>query len=200
MPDFDTVPELTLSSNPLIRVLIVEDHQMFAEALARALRDEPDMRVDGISQRLDDAREFLRRKHVDVVLMDYHLPDGDGIMAARYIRDEHPRTRVIVVSAVEDRQVLDDALVAGCSGFISKSESLDHLPSAIRGAMVGNIAISPAMVPRPGVGQRVHRTAALHEPRDPAQQALPDQLQAGDPLQAGGGDQGAATGTGPGRA
>ncbi len=146
MPDFDTAPELKLSSSPLIRVLIVEDHQMFAEALARALRDEPDMRVDGISQRLDDAREFLRRKHVDVVLMDYHLPDGDGIMAARYIRDEHPRTRVIVVSAVEDRQVLDEALVAGCSGFISKSESLDHLPSAIRGAMVGNIAISPAMV------------------------------------------------------
>ena len=146
MPDFDTAPELKLSSSPLIRVLIVEDHQMFAEALARALRDEPDMRVDGISQRLDDAREFLRRKHVDVVLMDYHLPDGDGTVAARYIREEHPRTRVIVVSAVEERQVLDEALVAGCSGFISKSESLDHLPSAIRGAMVGNIAISPAMI------------------------------------------------------
>ena len=146
MPDFDTAPELKLSSSPLIRVLIVEDHQMFAEALARALRDEPDMRVDGISQRLDDAREFLRRRHVDVVLMDYHLPDGDGTVAARYIREEHPRTRVIVVSAVEERQVLDEALVAGCSGFISKSESLDHLPSAIRGAMVGNIAISPAMI------------------------------------------------------
>jgi DNA-binding NarL/FixJ family response regulator len=146
MTDFETAPELTLSSTPLIRVLIVEDHQMFAEALARGLRDEPDIRVDGISRRLDDAREFLRRKHVDVVLMDFHLPDGDGIVASRYILEEHPRTRVIVVSAVEDRQVLDDALAAGCSGFISKSESLDHLPSAIRGAMVGNVAISPAMV------------------------------------------------------
>jgi DNA-binding NarL/FixJ family response regulator len=146
MSSFDQASELSLSSNPLIRVLIVEDHQMFAEALARALRDEADIRVDGISRRLDDAREFLRRKHVDVVLMDYHLPDGDGVVAARYIREEHPRTRVIVVSAVEDKQVLDEALSAGCSGFISKSESLDHLPSAIRGAIVGNIAISPAMV------------------------------------------------------
>src|ERR1035438_10702401 len=54
MPDFDTAPELKLSSSPLIRVLIVEDHRMFAEALARALRDEPDMRVDGVSQRLDE--------------------------------------------------------------------------------------------------------------------------------------------------
>ena len=146
MPDLEIDPHVALSPNPLIRVLIVEDHQMFAEALARALRDEADIRVDGISQRLDDAREFLRRNHVDVVLMDYHLPDGDGIVAARYIREEHPRTRVLVVSAVEERQVLDEALTAGCSGFISKAESLDHLPSAIRGAMVGNIAISPGMV------------------------------------------------------
>jgi len=146
MNDSEMGPELRLSATPLIRVLIVEDHQMFAEALARGLRDEKDIQVDGISQRLDDAREFLRRRHVDVVLMDYHLPDGDGIVAARYIREEHPRTRVIVVSAVEERQVLDEALAAGCSGFISKSESLDHLPSAIRGAMVGNVAISPAMV------------------------------------------------------
>ncbi len=146
MPDLEIDPPFALSPNPLIRVLIVEDHQMFAEALARALRDEADIRVDGISQRLDDAREFLRRNQVDVVLMDYHLPDGDGIVAARYILEEHPRTRVLVVSAVEERQVLDEALSAGCSGFISKAESLDHLPSAIRGAMVGNIAISPGMV------------------------------------------------------
>jgi DNA-binding NarL/FixJ family response regulator len=79
-------------------------------------------------------------------------------MAARYIREEHPRTRVIVVSAVEDRQVLDEALVAGCSGFISKSESLDHLPSAIRGAMVGNVAISPAMI-----AKLIAPTAAAHQ-------------------------------------
>ena len=160
---FEIDPPFALSPNPLIRVLIVEDHQMFAEALARALRDEPDIRVDGISQRLDDAREFLRRNQVDVVLMDYHLPDGDGIVAARYIREEHPRTWVLVVSAVEDRQVLDDALTAGCSGFISKAESLDHLPSAIRGAMVGNIAISPAMVAKliGPTRRRVRATATI---------------------------------------
>jgi len=158
MTDFEMAAEPTPQANPMIRVLIVEDHQMFAEALAHALHEEPDIRVDGICQRLDDAREFLRRQHVDVVLMDYHLPDGDGVVAARYIREEHPRTRVIVVSAIEERQVLDEALAAGCSGFISKSESLSHLPNAIRGAMVGNTAISPAMVakliePSPGSRQ-----------------------------------------------
>jgi DNA-binding NarL/FixJ family response regulator len=140
----DATPEA--SEHQPIRVLIVEDHQMFAEALARALQDEPDVRVDGICNRLADAREFLRRVHVDVVLMDYRLPDGDGIVAARYVRVEHPRTKVIIVTANEEREALNEALEAGCSGFITKSESLIHLPAAIRGAMVGNTAISPSMV------------------------------------------------------
>ena len=146
MTDATAAPHADRSEPPPIRVLIVEDHQMFAEALARALQDEPDIRIDGICSRLELAREFLRRVHVDVVLMDYRLPDGDGIVAARYVRVEHPRTKVIIVTATEEREALNEALDAGCSGFISKSESLIHLPSAIRGAMVGNTAISPAMV------------------------------------------------------
>jgi DNA-binding NarL/FixJ family response regulator len=140
-----------------IRVLIVEDHQMFAEALARALQDEPDIRIDGICSRLDDAREFLRRVRVDVVLMDYRLPDGDGIVAARYVRVEHPQTKVIIVTATEEREALSEALEAGCSGFITKSESLIHLPSAIRGAMVGNTAISPTMVAKLVEQEKRHR-------------------------------------------
>ncbi|HYA00705.1 MAG TPA: response regulator transcription factor [Candidatus Binatia bacterium] len=133
------------TENRVIRLLIVEDHQMFAEALARALQDEPDMRVAAICRRLEDAREYLRNEQVDVVLMDYQMPDGDGVAAAHYIREEHPRTRVLVVSAAEEKEVLSEALEAGCSGFVGKSESLVHLPSAIRGAVVGNIALSPGM-------------------------------------------------------
>ncbi|MGA8016374.1 MAG: response regulator transcription factor [Candidatus Dormiibacterota bacterium] len=139
-------PTVARPNNPApIRVLIVEDHQLFAEALARALEDEPDMVTVGICRFLDSAREFLRNDRVDVVLMDYHMPDGDGIAAARYVREEHPRTRVVVVSAAEDRAVLFEALDAGCSGFIGKSESMIHLAAAIRGAMVGNVALSPGM-------------------------------------------------------
>ena len=89
------------------------------------------------------------------------MPDGDGVAATRYIRQEHPRTRVIVVSAAEERDLLNEALEAGCSGFIGKSESMAHLPHAIRGAMVGTVAISPAMAAklvapgRPGYGDEL---------------------------------------------
>jgi DNA-binding NarL/FixJ family response regulator len=143
-----TAPLRRANDHPQIRVLIVEDHQMVAEAIAQVLEAEPDIRVVAICRLLDEAREFLRREDADIVLMDYNMPDGDGIAAARYIRDEHPRSRVIIVSAAEERNVLYEALEAGCSGFLGKSESMVHLASAIRGAMVGSIAMSPAMAAR----------------------------------------------------
>jgi DNA-binding NarL/FixJ family response regulator len=148
MSEMPSVPQRRADDSPVIRVLIVEDHQMFAEALAKSLQSERDIRVVGLCRMLEDAREFLRHEHADVVLMDYNMPDGDGVAAARYIREEHPRTRVIVVSAAEERAVLYEALEAGCNGFLGKSESMVHLASAIRGAMVGNVAISPEMAAR----------------------------------------------------
>jgi DNA-binding NarL/FixJ family response regulator len=147
--------------DPRIRVLIVEDHQMVAEGLVELLRGEPDIRVVGICTRLDQFRERLRNDPIDLVLLDCSMPDGDGLAAARFVRQEHPRTRVIVVSAAEERSVLLEALEAGCQGFIGKSESMAHLPGAIRGAMLGTVALSPAMAarltagsagPRPGHG------------------------------------------------
>jgi len=167
MSDQQGSPQLRLAEVPLIGVLIVEDHQMFAEGLARVLKDEPDFQVLGICRRLDDAREFLRNGHADVVLMDHHMPDGEGVAAARYIREEHPRTRVIMVSAAEERGVLFEALEAGCSGFIGKSESMVHLASGIRGAMVGNVALSPAMATKLiGPDTRAHGYSDALTPRE----------------------------------
>jgi DNA-binding NarL/FixJ family response regulator len=148
MSDPSTATPSPAGEHPPIRVLIVEDHQMVAEAIAQVLEAEPDIAVVAICRRLDETREFLRHADADIVLMDYNMPDGDGIAAARYIREEHPRSRVIIVSAAEERNVLYEALEAGCSGFLGKSESMVHLASAIRGAMVGSIAMSPAMAAR----------------------------------------------------
>jgi DNA-binding NarL/FixJ family response regulator len=129
-----------------IRCLIVEDHQMVAEALAKALADESDIEVVGIQATASSARDFLRHERADVVLMDYHLPDGDGVQAARQIRRDHPSTHVVMVTASNDRKLLNAALSAGCTGFVSKGESLVHLPNAIRSALSGTTAFSPGIV------------------------------------------------------
>ncbi len=128
-----------------LRVLIVEDHQLLAETLARSLSDEPDIAIVGLARTVADALDRFRMGPVDVVLLDYNLPDGDGLVVARHILREHPGTHVIMVTAREDREMVRAALGAGCTGFIGKSESFVHLPNAIRSASQGTTAISPAV-------------------------------------------------------
>lgn len=159
-PTMTNVTPATAPQANGVRVLIVEDHAMFAEALAQALRSESDLSVVGIAGGLAAARNFLRQQAVDVVLMDHGLPDGDGLVGARQIRREHPRTQVILVTATDDRQLVADALGAGCAGFLSKQESLVHLPGAIRNAIVGTRSLSPEMATRL---LEVPKRPALHD-------------------------------------
>ena len=141
-----TASHLRPGRGSAIRCLIVEDHQMIAEALAHALVDESDIAVIGIRATGGEARDFLRRESVDVVLMDYHLPDADGVQVARQVRRDHPATQVVMVTAASDRRLLSAALNAGCSGFISKADSLVHLPNAIRSAVSGTATFSPGLI------------------------------------------------------
>ena len=129
----------------VIQVLIVEDHLLVAEAMAHALAEETDIQVARMAANLAEARTALSRQRVDIALLDFHLPDGDGLMLAKYIISHYPGTKVIMVTALADREVLIEALQVGCSGFISKEESLVHLPAAIRSASSGTTAISPGM-------------------------------------------------------
>ena len=131
-----------------IRVLIVEDHQMVGQLMERVLEEEPDIRVAGRVTTIADAHDRLASEPVDVVLMDYHLPDGDGITAATRIRSEHGSTRVVIVTGAADDYLLKAALSAGCSGYLRKDEAAESLAVAVRAAHAGSSAVSPDMLSR----------------------------------------------------
>lgn len=127
-----------------ISVLIVEDHRMVAEGLSRALSAEPDIDVVGTAATLAEAHPLVRRLHPDVVLMDYRLPDGDGITATRHIHTAQPSTRVVILTASDDATVLADALEAGCSGYVTKDRSVLDMVAAVRAAHRGTWTVSGA--------------------------------------------------------
>ena len=79
---------------PPIRVLVVDDHDLVAEALVAALAREPDLFVVGRAGSVDAAVRAARQFHPDVVLMDFQLPDGDGTDATAVIKQELPETEV----------------------------------------------------------------------------------------------------------
>src|SRR5207248_4464518 len=95
-----------------------------------------------------EARLKARRHLPDVVLMDYRLPDGLGTDAARFIREENPDIKVVMLTGFPDDAILVAAIEAGCSGYITKDSAVSEAISAVRAAHAGEALISPAMLAR----------------------------------------------------
>jgi two-component system, NarL family, nitrate/nitrite response regulator NarL len=127
-----------------IRVLIVEDHEMVADSLARILEAEHDIEVVGIAHDVRGVRAF--RGRVDVVLMDYALPDGSGADATRIVKDRTHRTRVVMVTGLTDDEHMLDSIHAGADGYLTKNRTVDDVVAAVRAAHAGEMLLPPSVI------------------------------------------------------
>lgn len=131
-----------------IRVLIVDDHDMFAESIARALRDEDDIEVVAIAGSAADAIAAAAASSPDVALVDYRLPDANGAKAAGSILAVSPSTKALMLTAMSDQRTIAEAIAAGCIGFLTKDKGVRELVAAVRLAAEGQAHLSPADVRR----------------------------------------------------
>ena len=130
-----------------IRVLVVEDHEILAEGLSRLLDTCSDIEVAGVVGTVRDAVVMAVQLRPDVVLMDYQLPDGDGVAAVAQIKQEVPTTQVVMLTGSgDDERLARRAFEAGCCGFVGKSRSVQDLFSVVRAAHAGEVLISPVML------------------------------------------------------
>src|SRR3982074_616268 len=141
---------LQLRSTPVaaIRVLIVDDHAVFSDALATILRTEADIEVVGKGGTVREAIRAPGALGPDVVLLDVHMPDGSGIEAAAAIKKDRPQTQVVILTSDEDEAVLRSAVQAGVTGYLSKHESAAQVIQAVRSAARGEALIAPYMLAR----------------------------------------------------
>jgi DNA-binding NarL/FixJ family response regulator len=128
------------------RILVVDDHELVAEMLQRALETEPDFVVVGHASTVDGAVQATRELRPDLVLMDFQLPDGRGTDATAFIKRELPETEVVMITGQADGAVLAAALEAGCSGFVTKAGNYRELQSAIRGVLAGQVRVPQKMI------------------------------------------------------
>jgi DNA-binding NarL/FixJ family response regulator len=140
-----------------IRVLLVDDHQLLTDALARLLAEEPGIEVAGVAASLADLRE-TRPKRVDVVLMDYRLPDGTGAEATRLVRARWRHARVIMLTAASDDETVIESIQAGADGYLTKDQAIQEVVGAVRAARAGEI-----LLPHPVVVEIANRVAAARE-------------------------------------
>src|SRR5436309_4577353 len=124
-----------------IRVLVVDDHRMFAEALEMLLAGEQDVEIAGVVGTGEEALEVVARVSPHVVLMDIDLPGIDGIEATRRIRELSPSTEVVIITAYQEPAVMARAIEAGACGFVHKTQTADQLVGVIRGAAAGEMVL-----------------------------------------------------------
>jgi DNA-binding NarL/FixJ family response regulator len=133
----------------VVRVLVVDDHAMLAEAFTAALAGAG-MEVCGTAGSVADALDAVATTTPDVVVLDYQLPDGTAVDVMEALGDGDGRPRVLVVSGRGDDRAVADAVRCGGSGFLAKTSPLRDLVDAVRsvhagGAVFDAVALRAAM-------------------------------------------------------
>jgi two-component system, NarL family, nitrate/nitrite response regulator NarL len=124
-----------------MRVLIVDDHDLFRTGLCTLLEEEG-FEVSGAASG-DVAVALSRSFAPDVVLMDMNMPEMSGIEATRMLLRERPETAVVMLSVIADDERVLDAVRAGASGYMLKDASLAEIVAGVRSAVAGHAAITP---------------------------------------------------------
>jgi two-component system NarL family response regulator len=131
-----------------IRVVIVDDNELFLGGLAMLLNLEDDIEVVGEAGDGGAAAAVVAATVPDVVLMDVRMPKRSGIEACQTIKDVAPNSRIIMLTASDEQTDLYDAVKHGVSGYLLKDSSIDEVAKAVRLATEGDALMSPSMTTR----------------------------------------------------
>ncbi len=126
-----------------IRVLLVDDHTLLREGLRALLENYEDVEVVGDAPTGEDALVCAGELAPDIVLMDIAMPGMNGLEATRRIREQHPQIRVLILTQLEDRQLVLSLLQAGASGYVLKRALGSDLVTAIRAVNQGGTFLDP---------------------------------------------------------
>lgn len=135
-----------MTDTSAIRVLIVDDHEMFADGIARILADEHDMTVVGKASTLAGGVAIAGESCPSVVLADYHLPDSQGSQVVQMLLEASPNSRIVILTGSTDSRTLTDSVAAGCRGYVTKDRASEELIQAVRFAHAGEVFITQRML------------------------------------------------------
>ena len=127
-------------------MVIVDDHQLVSDGLGMLLDGEPDMEVCGYGRSVAEAIRLAHQTDPDLVVMDFHLPDGTGLDAAIAIRRVRPDMRFVFLTRDDSVTARVAAVEAGAGAFVHKSRAASDLIEAVRQVGNGASLISPSMI------------------------------------------------------
>lgn len=130
-----------------IKIIIVDDEKLIREGLKIIISSLGDIEVLELCENGREAFEYCRDNTVDVVLMDIRMPECDGVLGTKLIKECRPDTRVLILTTFQDSEYIQQSLNNGASGYLLKNSSYDTLHEAIRAVHNGNAVVHPEVLP-----------------------------------------------------
>lgn len=132
----------------MIRLLLVDDQDIFRQGLATLLATEADLEIIGQANNGDRAIALTEQLQPDVILMDVQMPICDGVIATREICQRYPWMRILVLTTFDDDEYIGKSLQAGAKGYLLKRKSSEEMAIAIRAVNRGYAQLSPEIAPK----------------------------------------------------
>jgi DNA-binding NarL/FixJ family response regulator len=146
----------------VIRVYLLDDHEVVRRGLRDLLEQEDDIEVVGESGSAVDATHRIPALKPDVAVLDGRLPDGSGINVCREVRSVDPSIKALILTSYEDDEALFAAIMAGASGYVLKQIRGTDLVDAVRRVAAGQSLLDPAVTQR--VLERIRN--GVEQPRE----------------------------------
>jgi EAL domain-containing protein (putative c-di-GMP-specific phosphodiesterase class I) len=144
-----------MSNGVVIRVVIIDDHEMILQSMVRLLRDDPQIAVVGTALTAEQGIRVTQEEHPDIVIIDYSLTDMDAPDAIKILRLVHPKVKVITFSGSDRPGALYASMRAGSSGWVKKTRAIQELRSAVLNVAAGRPVSNKDMESLPSVDQLV---------------------------------------------
>jgi two-component system, NarL family, response regulator DevR len=135
----------TSASEEVIRVFLLDDHEIVRRGLRELLESEGDIRVVGESGLAQEATRRIPALRPDVAVLDGRLPDGSGIDVCREIRSRNPEIAALILTSYDDDEALFSAIMAGAAGYVLKQIRGNELLDTVRRVAAGQSALDPAV-------------------------------------------------------
>lgn len=158
----------------MIRLVIIDDHEIVREGLKAILINEPDFSIIGEAPDASTALDIVARLHPDIALVDIRLPGTNGIELCRMINDHYPETAVIILTTFTDESLVAQCIQAGARGFIVKDIERFDLKRSIRAVARGEAAIDTKVAA--SVLAQLRRNPPSNESAPPAELLSSQQL------------------------
>jgi two-component system response regulator DevR len=132
----------------VLRVFLVDDHEMVRRGIAGLLASDPDIEIVGEAATAAQARARILVTKPDVAILDVRLPDGSGVDVCRDIRAAEPGIRCLMLTSYDDDAAIYAAVIAGAAGYLMKDVLGSNLVQAVRDVGAGRSLLDPTLTKR----------------------------------------------------